>query len=134
MEGTSILASRKLKPALVWAQVDDHDMRNLANVFVQVYSNRAGAVGGERNHKTNNRVRTKQRVRLGIGKCEKQPRPVRRGRAAPATASQAGAGRGGRRRYRARRVPNGQRRGRHPGSVPGRRFCRDHYGGRYDLI
>ena len=34
MEGTNILASRKLKPALVRAQVYDHDMRDLANVFV----------------------------------------------------------------------------------------------------
>ena len=69
MEGTNILVLRKLKPTLVWAQVDNHDMRDLANVLVQVHSNPAGVVSGERNHKTNNRVRTKQRVRLGIGKC-----------------------------------------------------------------
>ena len=72
MEGTNILASRKLKPALVWAQFNDHDMRYLANVLFQVHSNPAGAVGGARNHKTNNRVRTKQRVRLGLDKCEKK--------------------------------------------------------------
>ena len=72
MEGTNILASRKLKPALVRAQAYDHDMHDLANVLVQVHSNPAGVVSGERNHKTNNRVRTKQRVRLGLGKCEKQ--------------------------------------------------------------
>ena len=72
MEGTNILASRKLKPALVWVQVDDHVMRDLTNVLVQVHSDPAGAVGGEQNHKANNRVRTKQRVRLGLGKCEKQ--------------------------------------------------------------
>ena len=34
MESTNILASRKLEPALVWAQVDDRDMRYLANVLV----------------------------------------------------------------------------------------------------
>jgi hypothetical protein len=72
MEGTNILASRKLKPFYIWAQVDDRDMVDLARVLVRVHSNPAGAVGGERNHKTNNRVRTKQRVRLGTSKCEKQ--------------------------------------------------------------
>ena len=40
MEGTNTLArSRKMKPASVWAQVDDHDMRDLANVLVQDHSN-----------------------------------------------------------------------------------------------
>ena len=54
MEGMNILALRKLKLALVWAQVDDHDMRDLANVLFQVHSNPTDAVGGERNHKTKN--------------------------------------------------------------------------------
>ena len=72
MEGSNILASRKLKPSLIWAQVDEHELSDLAHVLVQVHGNPAGAVGGERNHKTNNRVRSKQRVRLGVGKCEKQ--------------------------------------------------------------
>ena len=37
-----------------------------------MHSNPAGGVGGEQNHETNNPVRTSQRVRLGLGKCEKQ--------------------------------------------------------------
>jgi hypothetical protein len=37
-----------------------------------VLYNPSGAVGGERNHKTNNRVRSKLRVRLRRDKCEKQ--------------------------------------------------------------
>ena len=72
MEESDLLALSKLKPALIWAQVDDNDMCDLAAVLVQVYNNPAGAVGGDRNHKTKNRVHSKQRVRLGAGKCEKQ--------------------------------------------------------------
>jgi hypothetical protein len=72
MDGSYMMVSRKLKPHLIWGQVDDPDMFDLAKVLVQVHCNPTGAVGGERNHKTNNRVRTKQRVRLGRGKCEKQ--------------------------------------------------------------
>uniref|UniRef100_M4BRW0 RxLR effector candidate protein n=1 Tax=Hyaloperonospora arabidopsidis (strain Emoy2) TaxID=559515 RepID=M4BRW0_HYAAE len=48
MEGMNILALRKLKLALVWAQVDDHDMRDLANVLFQVHSNPTDAVGRHR--------------------------------------------------------------------------------------
>ena len=69
LESTSMYQSQKLKPSLIWAQVDDNNLVDLAKVLVQVHGNPAGAVDGERNHKTNNRVRTKQRVRLVSGRC-----------------------------------------------------------------
>ncbi|RHY18215.1 hypothetical protein DYB32_010540 [Aphanomyces invadans] len=72
IEGTHLHSARLLKPALIRAQCDDEELAVLANVLVEVHGNPAGAVGGERNHKTNNRVRSKQRVRLGSGKCERQ--------------------------------------------------------------
>ncbi|ETV89904.1 hypothetical protein H310_15254 [Aphanomyces invadans] len=72
IEGTHLHSARLLKPALIWAQCDDEELAVLANMLVEVHGNPAGAVGGERNHKTNNRVRSKQRVRLCSGKCERQ--------------------------------------------------------------
>jgi len=72
LDGTFFYEARKLKPALIWSQVDDPDLADLAKVLVQVHSNPSGAVGGERNHKTNNRVRNKQRVRLGEENCQRQ--------------------------------------------------------------
>jgi hypothetical protein len=52
--------------------MDDPEMSTLEPYIVQVHDNPTGAVGGERNHKTNNRVRTKQRVRLGKSNCQQQ--------------------------------------------------------------
>uniref|UniRef100_A0AAV1UYY6 Uncharacterized protein n=1 Tax=Peronospora matthiolae TaxID=2874970 RepID=A0AAV1UYY6_9STRA len=77
MEGTNILASRKLKLALSSEQVDDHDMCNNA-VFslgleecekqVAVVYNSAQLNG----RWPSVRVRTEQLVSLGLGKCKKQ--------------------------------------------------------------
>ena len=72
MVGTHMYISRDFKPAHVWASVDDPEFSTLAPWLVKVHSNPAGAVGGERNHKTNNKVHNKQRVRLGHGTCQKQ--------------------------------------------------------------
>ena len=72
MDGSYLYHARRMKPALLWAQVDDVELCKLAAVLVRVDGNPAGAVGGERNHKTSNRVRSKLRVRLGQGTCEKQ--------------------------------------------------------------
>eukprot|EP00474_Spongospora_subterranea_P011401 CRZ11859.1 hypothetical protein [Spongospora subterranea] len=72
LDGTFLYDARKLKPALIWSQVDDRDMIDLAKILVRIHSNPSGAVGGERNHKTNNRVRSKQRIWLGTESCQRQ--------------------------------------------------------------
>ncbi len=73
MHGTILYKQRTFKPALIWATMaDDVNLDSLAPFLVKVHSNPTGAVGGERNHKTNNRVRSKQRVRLSGSSCEKQ--------------------------------------------------------------
>jgi hypothetical protein len=50
----------------------DENFDVMAKFLVKVHNNPSGAVGGERNHKTNNRVRSELRVRLRRDKCEKQ--------------------------------------------------------------
>jgi hypothetical protein len=62
-----------LKPDKAWANLkDNRNLGELANVLVKVHRNPAGAVGRERNHKTNNRVRSNIRIRLSAARCEKQ--------------------------------------------------------------
>ncbi|KAH6581341.1 hypothetical protein BASA50_001450 [Batrachochytrium salamandrivorans] len=63
---------RFMKPGLIWAQMDEQQYQHLAPVLVKLHGNPAGAVGGERNHKTTKRVQSQQRVRLKHGKVEKQ--------------------------------------------------------------
>lgn len=73
LHGTLLYKQRTYKPALIWATMaDDVNLDSLAPFLVKVHTNPTGAVGGERNHKTNNRVRSKQRVRLSGSSCEKQ--------------------------------------------------------------
>jgi hypothetical protein len=63
----------RLKPDKAWANFkDNRNLGELANVLVKVHRNPCGAVGGERNHKTNNRVRSDVRIRLSAASCEKQ--------------------------------------------------------------
>jgi hypothetical protein len=50
----------------------DENFDVMAMFLAKVHNNPSGAVGGERNHKSNNRVRSKLRVRLRRDKCEKQ--------------------------------------------------------------
>jgi hypothetical protein len=64
--------TRKLNPALSSAQVDSQEYQNLAPTLVQIHGSPAGAVGGERNHKTGKRVLSKQRVRLKRNDVERQ--------------------------------------------------------------
>ncbi|CEO96879.1 HAT C-terminal dimerization domain-containing protein [Plasmodiophora brassicae] len=72
MEQTLFANVKHFKPWLIWAQVDDANLCHLARVLVQVHSNPSSAVGGERNHKTNSRVHSKQRIRLGEERCQRQ--------------------------------------------------------------
>lgn len=74
MEQTVFVNVKHFKPSLIWAEVDDANLCHLTRVLVQVHSNpSSSAVGGERNHKTSNRVHSKQRIRLGEERCQ---RPV----------------------------------------------------------
>ena len=72
MEQTFLMQARQLKPWLIWAQVDDANLYQLAKVLVKVHLNPSSAMGGERNHKTNNRVHSTQRIRLGEESCQRQ--------------------------------------------------------------
>ncbi|KAJ1330751.1 hypothetical protein BSLG_009203 [Batrachochytrium salamandrivorans] len=51
---------RFMKPGLIWAQMDEQQYQHLAPVLVKLHGNPAGAVGGERNHKTTKRVQSQQ--------------------------------------------------------------------------
>jgi len=66
------MASRRLKPAYIWASMDDSALANLAPVLVQLHSNPTGAAGGERNHKTTKRVASAVRCRVGDCNIERQ--------------------------------------------------------------
>jgi hypothetical protein len=66
------IMTRKLNPALSWAQVDSREYQNLAPTLVQIHGNPSGAVGAERNHKTGKRVLLKLRVRRKRSSVERQ--------------------------------------------------------------
>jgi hypothetical protein len=57
IHGSIIYKQRNFKPSLIWAAVAvDGNFDVMAKFLVKVHNNPSSAVGGERNHKTNNRV------------------------------------------------------------------------------
>ncbi|OQR81101.1 hypothetical protein ACHHYP_16759 [Achlya hypogyna] len=60
----SLTDCKQLKPGVIWSMVDDSSFSSLAPLLVQLYSTPAGAVAGERSHKTTKQVFAATRTRM----------------------------------------------------------------------
>jgi len=68
----SMRDGKQLKPHIIWSMVDDSSFQSLAPLLVQLHATPAGAVAGERNHKSTKRVFSSTRTRMSEAKLERQ--------------------------------------------------------------
>jgi hypothetical protein len=73
IKGSILMDNVAMAPDKAWANLSENKIfAALAKALIKIHRNPTGAVGGERNHKTNNRVRSNIRIRLKQSTCEKQ--------------------------------------------------------------